>query len=67
MKRQANTYLFDLCSKATGHHFSMPVTAYSEELAHAALAVYYADNFDICDKAKEIAEPHKYYAELNTI
>ena len=65
--KTAKTYVFDLTSKSTGDNFSMPVTAHSEEIAHAALAVYYADSFTICDKAKEISEPHKYYAELNCI
>ena len=67
MKRTANTYVFDLTSKATSDCFSINATAYSELEARAAIVAYYGQNFDICDKAKEISEPHKYYAELNCI
>ena len=67
MKRTANTYVFDLTSHATGHCYSINATAYSEEEARAAIVAYYQPNFLVCDKAKEISEPHKYYAELNCI
>lgn len=67
MKRTANTYVFDLTSNATGHCFHINATAYSEAEARAAIVAYYYPNFTVCDKAKEISEPHKYYAELNCL
>lgn len=65
--KQASTYVFDLVSNATGGCFHIAATAYSEAEARSAIAAYYSHNFAICDKAKEISEPHKYYAELNCI
>lgn len=67
MKRTANTYVFDLASHATGDNYSINATAWSEAEARAAIVAYYGQNFTVCDKAKEISEPHKYYAELNCI
>ena len=67
MKRKANTYLFDLVAKRNNACFDIAATAYSEAEARAAIVAYYGQNFDVCDKAKEIAEPNKYYAQLNCI
>lgn len=67
MKRTANTYLFDLVSKRNNACFDIAATAYSEAEARAAIVAYYAHGFDICDKAKEIAEPNKYFAQLDCL
>ena len=67
MKRTANTYVFDLVAKRNNACFDIAATAYSEAEARSAIVAYYGQNFDICDKAKEIAEANKYFAQLSCI
>lgn len=67
MKRQANTYLFDLVAKRNNACFDIAATAYSEAEARSAIVAYYGQSFNVCDKAKEIAEPNKYYVQLSCI
>lgn len=67
MKHKASTYVFDLVAKRNNACFDIAATAYTEAEARAAIVAYYGKSFSVCDKAKEISEPHKYYAELNCI